>query len=272
MVATHPMIVLEMADHGFDGGTTAHLAADGLGNTPDLAADPDLEPIRIVVAAIALVAMDATDRDTCEPFEIGDDRTESMAVVRVAVQSLGVQHELPALGGGDRRGNRDLAAELVRRARLAAADTLHLGSMQRIDLWPALMLVLMANPQREIEQRAEAVFEHCVALDLAANVTDDATEPGAQELQLPPGAFELVGVRVAPHHDGGPLGQPQIALAELDALALGQLHQLLDRAMCEPGVGRMRDRLLLDGGVHHHPLKILGFDRPGPMRHRQAFL
>jgi hypothetical protein len=51
--------------------------------------------------------------------------------------------------------------------------------MQRIDLWPALALVLMANPQREIEQRAEAVFKHCVALDLAANVTDDAAEPGA---------------------------------------------------------------------------------------------
>jgi hypothetical protein len=28
----------------------------------------------------------------------------------------------------------------------------------------------MANPQREIEQRAKAVFERCVALDLAANV------------------------------------------------------------------------------------------------------
>jgi hypothetical protein len=81
------MIVLEMADHGLDGGTSAHLAADGHGNTPDLAADP---PVRIVVAAIALVAMDATDRETCEPFEIGDDRTESMAVVRVAVQRLGV--------------------------------------------------------------------------------------------------------------------------------------------------------------------------------------
>jgi hypothetical protein len=32
------------------------------------------------------------------------------------------------------------------------------------------MLLLMANPQREIEQRAKAVFERCVALDLAANV------------------------------------------------------------------------------------------------------
>ncbi len=47
------MILLEVADDGFDGGATAHLAADGLGDTPDLAADPDLEPVRIVVAAIA---------------------------------------------------------------------------------------------------------------------------------------------------------------------------------------------------------------------------
>jgi hypothetical protein len=38
----------------------------------------------------------------------------------------------------------------------------------------------MANPQRENEQRAEAVFEHCVALDVAANVSDDATVPGVR--------------------------------------------------------------------------------------------
>src|SRR5262249_35406315 len=95
-------------------------------------------------------------------------------------RALGCSTNCPPFGGGDRRGNRDLAAELVRRARLAAADTLHLGSMQRIDLWPALMLVLMANPQREIEQRAEAVYEHCVALDLAANVTDDAFGSGGR--------------------------------------------------------------------------------------------
>jgi hypothetical protein len=29
--------------------------------------------------------------------------------------------------------------------------------VQRVDLWPALTLLLMANPQREIEQRAKAV-------------------------------------------------------------------------------------------------------------------
>ena len=67
-----------------------------------------------------------------------------------------------------------LQPNLVRRARLAAADALDLGRVQRVDLWPALTLLLMANPQREIEQRAKAVFERRVALDLAANITDDA--------------------------------------------------------------------------------------------------
>ena len=42
--------------------------------------------------------------------------------------------------------------------------------------------------------------------------------------------------------------------------------------MGEPGVGRMRDRLLLHGGVHHDPFEIFGLDRPAPVRHREALL
>src|SRR5262245_43301075 len=101
IVAAHAVILLEVADDGFDGGATAHLAADGLGDTPDLTADPDLEPVRIVVAAIALVAVDAADRDTCKLFEIGDDGAECVAIIRVAVHRLGVQHERPAVGDGE---------------------------------------------------------------------------------------------------------------------------------------------------------------------------
>jgi hypothetical protein len=63
--------------------------------------------------------------------------------------------------------------------------------VQRIDLRSALTLLLMANPQREIEQRTKAILERRIALDLAANVPDDAAEPGAQEFELPPGALEL---------------------------------------------------------------------------------
>jgi hypothetical protein len=45
--------------------------------------------------------------NTRELFEVGDDRTECVAVTGVAVQRLGVQHELSAPGRGDWRGNRD---------------------------------------------------------------------------------------------------------------------------------------------------------------------
>jgi hypothetical protein len=53
-------------DHRLDGGATAHLVADDLGNPADLAADPDLEPTGIAVAAIALIAVDAARRNICE--------------------------------------------------------------------------------------------------------------------------------------------------------------------------------------------------------------
>ena len=77
---------------------------------------------------------------------------------------------------------------------------------------------------------------------------------------------------IAPDHDGGALGQAQIALAQLDALALGQIDQLLDRAVDEPRVRWMGDRFLLYGGVHHNPFEIFGLDRPVPVRHREALL
>ena len=48
IVATHPMIVLEMADHGLDGSSASHLAANDFCDAADLAANPDPEPVGIV--------------------------------------------------------------------------------------------------------------------------------------------------------------------------------------------------------------------------------
>ena len=101
-----------------------------------------------------------------------------------------------------------LAAELVGCPGLALADALDLGRMQRIDLGAALAMVLVAHLVGQIEQRGEARFQLRVAFDLAADVADDPAEPGAQELERPPGALELVGVAVAADHDGGALGHP----------------------------------------------------------------
>jgi hypothetical protein len=81
------MIVLEMADHGLDGSSASHLAANDFCDAADLAANPDPEPVGIVVAAIALVAVDSADSNTCELFEISDDGTERVAVVRIASQN-----------------------------------------------------------------------------------------------------------------------------------------------------------------------------------------
>ena len=89
----------------------------------------------------------------------------------------------------------------------------------------------MAHTQREIEQWAKAVFQRCVARDLAPDVTDDAAKPRAQELELAPGALELVGMGVAPDHDRRALGHPPIALPQRHIMALCQIDQLFQRAM-----------------------------------------
>jgi len=136
-----------------------HLAANGARDTPHLTGDPDAEPVGVIVTAVAFIDMDAVDLDPGELLELGDHRAKRVTVIGIAVQRLGVQHKLSALWGGNRRGDRDFAAELVGRTRLAAADAFDLGGMQRIDLGPPLMLILMAHPQGKIEQGAEAIFQ-----------------------------------------------------------------------------------------------------------------
>ncbi len=119
------MVVLEMADHGLDGSSASHLAANDFCDAADLAANPDPEPVGIVVA-IALVAVDAADSNTFELFEISDDGNERVAVVRIAMQRLGMQHELSAFGRGGWRGNRHarVVEEIQRRKGTATAEHL----------------------------------------------------------------------------------------------------------------------------------------------------
>jgi len=90
-----------------------------------------------------------------------------------------------------------------------------------------LMMILEADAQREIEQRAAAALELGFAVDLAAEVADDAAEAGAQELELAARPLELMGMAVAAGHDEGALGQPDIGLAQLNAGILGEGDELL---------------------------------------------
>jgi len=56
----------------------------------------------MVVAAIAIVDVGALGLDAGEVGKIGDYRAQGVAIERVAVQGLGVEHELAAPGRGDR--------------------------------------------------------------------------------------------------------------------------------------------------------------------------
>ena len=81
------------------------------------------------------------------------------------------------LDGGDEA---DLDAELVGLVRLAFADALDLGRMQRINLAPALPTVLRQHPLGEIERLGEGVAQLLMAGGLAADVADDAAEIGPE--------------------------------------------------------------------------------------------
>jgi hypothetical protein len=97
IVAVHAVLGLDVADHRLDGGAAYHLAADGVGHAPHLAADPHLKPVRVVVAAIAFIDMDALRLDAGELGHIGDHRSKRVAVVGNAVRRLG------AHTGGERQ-------------------------------------------------------------------------------------------------------------------------------------------------------------------------
>ena len=98
IVAAHAVLGLEMADDRLDGSAAPHLAANRGGDPADLAGDPDPEPVRVIVAAIPLVDMDAAGLDASELLQIGNDGAEGMAVIGVSVQRLGVEDELATLG------------------------------------------------------------------------------------------------------------------------------------------------------------------------------
>lgn len=86
-----------MADDGLDSRTTLHLAPDGSRDAADLPRDPDPEPMRVAVAAVPFVDMDAARLHASELLRIGDHGAERVPVEGIAVQCLGMEHELSAV-------------------------------------------------------------------------------------------------------------------------------------------------------------------------------
>src|ERR1700704_3911325 len=189
------------------------------------------ELLFVIVTSVSLVDMDAASLDAGLLLQFGDDRSQRMAVKRVAMQRLGVQHELAAFGFCRRGGDRHFAAELIGRPSFAFADALDLGGMQRINLGTALAVILKAHPHRQGEKMGKALPQRLVVADLAADIADHPTEPNAQEFEFSPRPIELVGMGIAADHDRGALGHPTIALPQSHSSALGEIDQLLQRAM-----------------------------------------
>ena len=95
------MLGLEVTDDRLDRAPSFHLAFDDGGGSFDLAGDKDAKPVRVVVAAIAPVDVDAPNLEARVLLDVADRGLERMAVEGIAVKRLGVEDELTALGLGD---------------------------------------------------------------------------------------------------------------------------------------------------------------------------
>src|SRR5919202_1617897 len=80
MIAAHVVLGCLMPDHRFDRRASLHLAFEGCRGPAHLARDPDLEAVRAVVAAIALVDMGALDRNPGYGGDIGHRGGQRVAV------------------------------------------------------------------------------------------------------------------------------------------------------------------------------------------------
>ena len=88
------------------------------------------------------------------------------------------RHELTAGGMLDGSGDAHLDAELVGPMRLALADALDLGRMQRLDLAPALMPVLGQHTAGQAP--GEDLLQSLARRDAPSDVADDPAEMGLQ--------------------------------------------------------------------------------------------
>jgi len=84
-----------VADDGLDSRTTLHLAPDGSRDAADLPRDPDPEPVRVVCGRGT--PLSTWMRRASTPVSFSMSAAERVPVEGIAVQRLGMEHELSAL-------------------------------------------------------------------------------------------------------------------------------------------------------------------------------
>ena len=126
VVAGEMAIGLHMANRRLDGRSALEFALDLAVHAAPLAGEVDRERLGRVVPAVSLVGVGSFDFPAGELPGFLDDFGQGMAIIWIAGQGLGVEHELAALAATVGGGDRDLDAELVGLVRLAFADALGL--------------------------------------------------------------------------------------------------------------------------------------------------
>lgn len=143
-VPVPPAIGFHMPDGGLDGRSSLEFAAHGRCEAALLACNDDGGRSVVIVAAIALVDIDALRADAADIDGLADGLIKGMAVIRVRLEGNGGQHQSFPV----RCRNPDLGPKLVRRACLALGDAHNLGRMQRIELVPAFGFWASRGPAR----------------------------------------------------------------------------------------------------------------------------
>jgi len=144
-VSVQVAVGFAVADHRLDGGSAPQFLLDLAMDAAFLPGVEDPERFRRIVAPVALVDIGPFDLAARERLGFLDRVPQSVAVVGIAGQGLGVEDELAALAASVGGGERDLDAELVGRPGLALADALGLRRMPGIELPAALAMLLPAD-------------------------------------------------------------------------------------------------------------------------------
>ncbi len=207
-VSTKLTVGFVVTDDGLNGASSPEFFFDLSVDAAFLSGFEDPVRPRHVVATVALVDIDALDLAPGEGLGLLDDPLQGVAVEGIPGERGGVEDELATLATLVGRGDRDLDAELVGLGSLAFGGAFDFGGVPGVELPAALTLLLAADPAGLDEGAGEDRLEDRIAIDLACDVTGQAAEPGAEELQLPVHPLELFGVRIAPGHPSLPAWRP----------------------------------------------------------------
>jgi hypothetical protein len=140
--------------------------------------------------------------------------------------------------------------------------------VQRVDLVAAAVLASLAEQLRDaLERRCEGATHRPGGTgDLAGDVAREPAEPSAHA------ADQAVSLAVASAMDQlrdlapGAGGDARVGLPQHDAVPAGEAAEDLDAAMQQLAVGRMRDRLGLDGGVDGDARDVLRLGSTSALR------